>query len=56
MHRLLDWGADGIMTDRPTLLEQVLAERRGDGKRGGKKGRTSSGVERLLAQPGGFQG
>jgi len=28
MHRLLDWGADGIMTDRPTLLEQVLAERR----------------------------
>jgi glycerophosphoryl diester phosphodiesterase len=41
MHRLLDWGADGIMTDRPTLLEQVLAERRGDGKRGGKKGNTS---------------
>jgi glycerophosphoryl diester phosphodiesterase len=33
MHRLLDWGADGIMTDRPTLLERVLAERR----RGGKK-------------------
>jgi glycerophosphoryl diester phosphodiesterase len=28
MHRLLDWGADGIMTDRPTLLEQVLKERR----------------------------
>jgi glycerophosphoryl diester phosphodiesterase len=33
MHRLLDWGADGIMTDRPTLLEQVLAERRRGGKR-----------------------
>ena len=27
MRRLLDWGADGIMTDRPTLLEQVLRER-----------------------------
>jgi glycerophosphoryl diester phosphodiesterase len=27
MRRLLDWGADGIMTDRPTLLERVLAER-----------------------------
>jgi glycerophosphoryl diester phosphodiesterase len=26
MRRLLEWGADGIMTDRPTLLEQVLAE------------------------------
>src|SRR5918996_1087209 len=26
MRRLLDWGADGIMTDRPTLLERVLAE------------------------------
>ena len=29
---LLDWGVDGIMTDRPTLLEKVLAERRGPGK------------------------
>ncbi len=28
MHRLLDWGADGIMTDRPTLLERVLRERK----------------------------
>jgi glycerophosphoryl diester phosphodiesterase len=28
MHRLLDWGADGIMTDRPTLMEQVLSERK----------------------------
>jgi glycerophosphoryl diester phosphodiesterase len=28
MQRLLDWGADGIMTDRPTLLEQVLRERK----------------------------
>jgi glycerophosphoryl diester phosphodiesterase len=35
MRRLLDWGADAIMTDRPTLLEQVLRER---GKRAGKKG------------------
>jgi glycerophosphoryl diester phosphodiesterase len=26
MGRLLHWGADGIMTDRPTLLGQVLAE------------------------------
>ena len=26
MRRLLDWGVDGIMTDRPSLLEQVLAE------------------------------
>jgi glycerophosphoryl diester phosphodiesterase len=26
MRRLVQWGADGIMTDRPTLLEQVLAE------------------------------
>ena len=28
MRRLLAWGVDGIMTDRPTLLEQVLAERK----------------------------
>lgn len=27
MEKLLDWGADGIMTDYPTLLEQVLDER-----------------------------
>ena len=26
MRRLLAWGVDGIMTDRPTLLEQVLSE------------------------------
>ena len=26
MRRLLRWGVDGIMTDRPTLLERVLAE------------------------------
>ncbi len=26
MRRLLAWGVDGVMTDRPTLLEQVLAE------------------------------
>jgi glycerophosphoryl diester phosphodiesterase len=28
MRRLLSWGVDGIMTDRPTLLEQVLAEQK----------------------------
>lgn len=28
MRRLLDWGVDGVMTDRPSLLEQVLASRR----------------------------
>jgi glycerophosphoryl diester phosphodiesterase len=28
MEWLLDIGVDGVMTDRPTLLEQVLAERR----------------------------
>ena len=27
MHRLLDLGADGIITDRPTLLRSVLRER-----------------------------
>lgn len=27
MHRLLDLGVDGIMTDRPELLRQVLVER-----------------------------
>jgi glycerophosphoryl diester phosphodiesterase len=27
MNRLLDMGVDGIMTDRPTLLKQVLGER-----------------------------
>ena len=29
MEWLLDIGVDGVMTDRPTLLEQVLAERNG---------------------------
>ena len=29
MEWLLDIGVDGVMTDRPTLLEQVLRERRG---------------------------
>jgi glycerophosphoryl diester phosphodiesterase len=28
MHRLIDMGVDGIMTARPTVLEQVLGERR----------------------------
>jgi glycerophosphoryl diester phosphodiesterase len=27
MHRLLDLGVDGIMTDRPELLKDVLTER-----------------------------
>ena len=27
MEQLLDWGVQGIMTDRPTLLEQILGER-----------------------------
>ena len=27
MHRLLDLGVDGIMTDRPAVLQQVLVER-----------------------------
>jgi glycerophosphoryl diester phosphodiesterase len=27
MRRLLDWGADGVMTDRPTLLEKILRKR-----------------------------
>lgn len=26
MRRLIDWGVDGLMTDRPDLLRQVLAE------------------------------
>jgi len=29
MHRLLDWGVDGIQTDRPDLLSAVLTERTG---------------------------
>lgn len=29
MHRLLDWGVDGIMTDRPDLLADILTEREG---------------------------
>ena len=27
MHRLLDWGVDGIMTDRPSVLAAVLRQR-----------------------------
>ena len=30
MEWLIDIGVDGIMTDRPTLLEEVLAERSTD--------------------------
>jgi glycerophosphoryl diester phosphodiesterase len=29
MHRLLDWGVEGIITDRPDLLDAVLRERVG---------------------------
>lgn len=29
MHRLLDWGVDGMVTDRPDLLNRVLHERLG---------------------------
>jgi len=29
MHHLLDLEVDGIMTDRPDLLNEVLADRRG---------------------------
>lgn len=29
MHRLLDWGVDGIMSDRPDLLGRVLQQRAG---------------------------
>ena len=29
MNRLLDWGVDGIITDRPDRLAQVLHERVG---------------------------
>jgi glycerophosphoryl diester phosphodiesterase len=29
MHRLLDWGADGILTDRPDRLARILHERLG---------------------------
>jgi glycerophosphoryl diester phosphodiesterase len=45
MRTLLDWDADGIMTDRPTLLETILRERRCAAKKGaGRKschGRTA---------------
>jgi glycerophosphoryl diester phosphodiesterase len=27
MRRLLDWGVDGLMSDRPDLLAAVFAER-----------------------------
>jgi glycerophosphoryl diester phosphodiesterase len=27
MHQLLDWGVDGVMTDRPTRLREVFTER-----------------------------
>jgi glycerophosphoryl diester phosphodiesterase len=29
MRRLLDWGVDGIQTDRPDILSAVLTERVG---------------------------
>jgi glycerophosphoryl diester phosphodiesterase len=27
MRRLIDWGVDGLITDRPDLLREVLVER-----------------------------
>lgn len=27
MHRFIDWGVDGIITDRPDLLKEILEER-----------------------------
>lgn len=30
MRRLLDWGVDGIMTDRPDILANVLERARCD--------------------------
>jgi glycerophosphoryl diester phosphodiesterase len=38
MHRLLDWGADGIITDRPDRLARVLHERLGRGLPPGEAG------------------
>jgi glycerophosphoryl diester phosphodiesterase len=29
MHRLLDWGVEGIISDRPDVLGRVLHERTG---------------------------
>ena len=31
MHRFLDLGVDGIVTDRPDLLDEVVAARSADG-------------------------
>jgi DNA-binding FadR family transcriptional regulator len=28
MEKLLDWGVDGIMTNRPSVLEAILERRR----------------------------
>ena len=38
MRTLLAWGADGIMTDRPTLLESILREQRAAKRCRGKRG------------------
>ena len=43
MRRLLEWGADGIMTDRPDLLAGVLAEVAGRPSPPGASGSDASG-------------
>ena len=37
MRQLFEWGADGVMTDRPTLLERVIARMAKKPKPGGRK-------------------
>jgi glycerophosphoryl diester phosphodiesterase len=39
MHRLLDWGVEGLITDRPDVLGRVLHERVGTTLPSGTRGR-----------------